>query len=107
MGNNVLYGKVEMNVGNSNQSGLFGYTNPLTGNNRIFTREDLAAMSPEEFAANEDEIQAQISAMNGRMPTNADLERESLNGGGVVHVSAYTRSDGTKVNSYYRSLPNR
>ena len=52
-------------------SGLFGYTNPLTGNNRIFTREDIDAMSLDEFSKHEKEIDAQTRAFNGTMPTNA------------------------------------
>jgi hypothetical protein len=40
------------------------------------------------------------------MPTNGDLQRGAMTGGGVVYVNLYTRSDGTKVNGYYRSKPN-
>jgi len=42
-----------MEFSQQNQSGLFGYTNPLTGNNRIFTREEVGAMSSEEFTRHE------------------------------------------------------
>lgn len=87
------------------QSGLFGYTNPLTGNNRIFTREDVGAMSPDEFAKYEKEIDAQTKAFSGTMPTNGDLQREAMAGGGVIYVNSYTRSDGTEVKGYYRSRP--
>lgn len=86
-----------------NQSDLFGYINPLTGNKRIFTREDVGAMSSYEFAKYEKEIDAQTKAFNGTMPTNGDLQREAMSGGGVVYVNSYTRSDGTKVSGYYRS----
>ena len=85
------------------QSGLFGYTNPLTGNNRIFTREDVGAMSSDEFAKYEKEIDAQIKSMGGSMPTNGYLQRETITGGGVIYVDSYTRSDGTEVKGYYRS----
>ena len=88
-----------------NQSVLFGYTNPLTGNNRIFTREEVGAMTPDEFAKYEKEIDAQIKFFGGTMPTNGDLQREVMTGGGVVYVNSYTRTDGTKVNGYYRSKP--
>ncbi len=60
-------------------------------------------MTPDEFAKNEKEIDAQIKAFNGTMPTNGDLQKEAITGGDVVYVSPYTRSDGTKVNGYYRS----
>lgn len=85
------------------QSEFYDYINPLTGSNKIYTREDVGNMSPEEFASHEKEIDAQIKVFNGRMPTNGDLHREALSGGGVVYVSSYTRSDGTEVKGYYRS----
>ncbi len=85
------------------QSEFYGYTNPLTGSNKIYTREDVGNMSSEEFAKHEKEIDAQIKAFNGAMPTNGDLHRETLTGGSVVYVNSYTRSDGTEVKGYYRS----
>ncbi|MBP3847109.1 hypothetical protein J6I39_05105 [bacterium] len=86
-------------------SGLFGYTNPLTGSNHIYTREEVGSMSLDEFARHEKEIDAQTRAFNGTMPTNGDLKREAMTGGGVVYVNSYTRSDGTEVKGYYRSRP--
>ena len=88
-----------------NQSGLFDYTNPLTGSNHIYTREEVGSMSSDEFAKHEKEIDAQTKAFNGTMPTNGDLQREAMTGGGVVYVNSYTRSDGTEVKGYYRSRP--
>jgi len=88
-----------------NQSGLFGYTNPLTGNNHIYTREEVGQMSSDEFAKHEKEIDAQTEYFKGTMPTNGDLQREAMTGGSVVYVNSYTRSDGTKVRGYYRSKP--
>jgi hypothetical protein len=90
---------------NTQQSGLFGYTNPLTGSNHIYTREEVGSMSSDEFTKHEKEIDAQIKAFNGTMPTNGDLQLEAMSGGGVVYVNSYTRSDGTKVKGYYRSKP--
>ena len=87
----------------SQQSGLFGYTNPLTGSNHIYTREEVGQMNSSEFAKHEKEIDAQTRAFNGTMPTNGDLQREAMTGGGVVYVNSYTRSDGTEVRGYYRS----
>jgi len=86
-------------------SGLFGYTNPLTGSNHIYTREEVGSMSSDEYAKHEKEIDAQTRAFNGTMPTNGDLQREAMTGGSVVYVNSYTRSDGTKVRGYYRSKP--
>ena len=52
---------------NKQQSGLFGYTNPLTGSNHIYTREEVGSMSSDEFAKHEKEIDAQTKAFNGTM----------------------------------------
>ena len=87
----------------SQQSSLFGYTNPLTGSNHIYTREEVGSMSSDEFSKHEKEIDAQLKSFNGTMPTNGDLYRESISNGGVVYVHPYTRSDGTEVRGYYRS----
>jgi len=62
-------------------------------------------MTSDEFAKHEKEIDAQTRAFNGTMPTNGDLQREAMTGGGVIYVNSYTRSDGTKVKGYYRSRP--
>ena len=75
---NLLYGSVEMNVDNNKKSDLFGYTNPLTGRNHIYTREEVGQMTSEEFAKHEKEIDAQTKAFNGTMPTNGDLQSEAI-----------------------------
>ncbi len=85
------------------ESPLFRYTNPLTGNNRIFTREDISSMTNDEFENYEKEIMSQLKFIG--IPTNGDMEREILTSGNVIYVKAYTRSDGTKVKGYYRSKP--
>lgn len=92
-------------VQSKQDSSLFGYTNPLTDSNHIYTREEVGQMSSDEFAKHEKEIDAQTRAFNGTMPTNGDLQREAMTDGGVVYVNSYTRSDGTEVKGYYRSRP--
>lgn len=92
-------------VQSKQDSGLFGYTNPLTGSNHIYTREEVGSMTSDEFAKHEKEIDAQTKYFNGSMPTNGDLQREALTNGGVVYVNSYTRSNGTEVKGYYRSRP--
>ena len=64
--------------------------------------EEVDAMSSDEFTKHGKEIDAQTRAFNGTMPTNSDLQRKAMTGGGVVYVNSYTRSDGTKVRGYYR-----
>ena len=95
------------NVQSTNQPkqnlGLYGYINPLTSSNHIYTREEVGQMNSSEFAKHEKEIDAQTEYFKGTMPTNGDLQREAMTGGGVVYVNSYTRSDGTEVKGYYRS----
>lgn len=67
-----------------NRSEFFGYTNSLTGNNRIFTRQDLDAMSGKDFEQYEKEIMAQMNSIG--IPTNGDMERESILSGDVIYV---------------------
>ena len=116
MGNiDKLYGEVEMNVNIEDigkptgfatdmaQNFFANFKNPLTGNNRIFTKEDLNSMTPDEFLNSENEIMAQIKMMKGVIPTNEDLHNKMTTSGEVVYVNSYTRSDGTNVKGYYRS----
>ena len=93
------------------QAGLIGqqiknfanFTNPITGDNRIFSREDIGAMSGDEYSANESAIMEQLKSIG--IPTGNELEASSIFGGGTVYVRPYTRSDGTEVKGYWRSLP--
>ena len=87
-------------------SSIGKYNNFSKNNNRIYTREDVGSMSKEEFAKNEKDIMNQVKRMNGKMPSNADLEREILSGSGTVFVNSYIRSDGTEVKGYYRNKSN-
>ena len=84
-------------------SRLFGYKNPLTGDNRIFTREEIGDMTTDEYAKNEKAIRAQWDTIG--IPTDGDMRKEEITNGGVVHVNSYARQDGTKVRDYYRSRP--
>ena len=78
-----------------------GYTNPLTGNNRIFSAEDIGDLSGSEYSEYEPEINAQWGSLG--IPSNNELHQASMNGG-TVYVNGYTRSDGTPVRGYYRSV---
>ena len=84
------------------KSSLYGYTNPITNSDRIFTREEIGKMSSKEYAKNSDEINAQLRSIG--ILSNRDMEQEIKNGG-VIYVHPYTRSDGTQVNGYFRSRP--
>lgn len=75
------------------------YTNPISGDNKIFSREDIENMSFEEYAKDEKLIQAQLNSIG--IPSNSDLQK-LINGGNVIHVNEYVRSDGTFVKGYYR-----
>lgn len=76
------------------------HTNPISGDNKIFSREDIENMSFEEYAKDEKLIQAQLNSIG--IPSNSDLQK-LINGGNVIYVNEYVRSDGTFVKGYYRS----
>lgn len=78
---------------------LRGYVNKVNNSNKIYTREDIGAMSQGDYAANEKAIDHQMQTVG--VPTNKDLQNSS----DVVYVSAYKRADGTEVKAYYRSKP--
>ena len=78
-----------------------GYLNPVSGNSKLFSRELISQMSGDEYTANEPAIMAQLQAIG--IPTDNELETASLRGG-TVYVKPYTRSDGTEVRGYYRSV---
>lgn len=87
----------------SDQSQFAGYVNPLTGDNHIYTRQEIDSMSPDEYVKNEKEIFAQLNSKIG-IPHEADLQNDvSSPNAGTVYVNSYTRADGTKVKGYYRS----
>ena len=77
-----------------------GYRNPVSGDSKIFSAEDIGNLSTDEFTKNEAEINAQIKSIG--IPSQKDLET-SVSNGGAVYVSPYVRNDGTHVNGYYRS----
>lgn len=80
--------------------GIFkGFVNKENNSNRIYSREDIGKMSPQEFSKNEKAIDHQMQTVG--VPTNKDLQNSS----DVVYVSAYKRADGTEVKAYYRSKP--
>lgn len=78
-----------------------GYLNPISGNGKIFSREAISQMTGDEYLSNEPEIMAQLNSIG--IPTENELETASFNGG-TVYVRPYTRSDGTEVRGYYRSV---
>lgn len=79
------------------------YKNPQTGDDKIYTQEDIDNMTRGEYTHHEKAIQAQKHYIG--IPTHKELENVAKTHGGIVHVSAYTRSDGTHVTSYWRSKP--
>ena len=76
---------------------LKDFFNKISGNDRIYTREDIADMSSDEYVKAEDAINYQLNEAG--IPTKSDL----MLVGGVVYVEGYTRSDGTEVKGHYRS----
>ena len=74
-----------------------GYQNSHSGDNRIYTAEDIGAFSSAELSHHEPAINAQMNSIG--IPTNNDMQ----NSGGTVYVAPYTRSDGVEVRGHYRS----
>lgn len=89
-----------------NKKGFYsGFINSENGSDRIYSVEDMGAMSDEEFRTNKNILKAQIHKIG--LPSNRELKHASIHGGGVVYVHSYTRANGTHVKSYYRSVPKR
>lgn len=84
------------------QKNFSGYTNPVNGSRQIFSKENIESMSTEDYTKNEKAINAQLNSIG--IPSDEELQTASKSGGGTVYVKSYTRSDGTKVQGYYRSL---
>ena len=76
---------------------LKDFFNKVSNNNRIFTAEDIGAMSGNEYEQNEKAIFHQLQ--------NLGIPRQNqLNGNpDVVYVNSYTKANGTKVKAHYRS----
>lgn len=73
-----------------------GYRNPVSGDNRIFSQEDIGGFSSDEFAKHEKEIRGQWGTIG--IPTNNELQTS-----GAIYIAPYTRSDGVQVKGHYRS----
>ena len=73
-----------------------GYRNPVSGDNRIFSQEDIGGFSEDEFAKHEKEIREQWGSIG--IPTNNELQSS-----GAIYIAPYTRSDGVQVKGHYRS----
>ena len=73
-----------------------GYKNPVSGDTRIFSQEDIGRLTGEEFAKFEKEIQGQWGSIG--IPTNNELQSS-----GAIYIAPYTRSDGVQVKGHYRS----
>ncbi len=74
-----------------------GYINTHTGDNRIFTAEEIGGFTGKEFSYYEPAINAQMKSIG--IPTNNEIQ----NSFGVIYVEPYTRADGVQVRGYYRS----
>lgn len=96
--NQIMTQLQEGKINNQNDNNFSGYKNPFSGNAKIYSREDLDAMSTNEYSQNEKEIFAQMNSIG--VPTNGELR----GAGGTIYVESYTRRDGTVVKGYYRSV---
>lgn len=78
------------------QQNYLGYKNPVSGDSRIYSQEDIGELSSDEFAQREKEIQGQLNSIG--IPTNNELQTS-----GAIYIAPYTRSDGVQVKGHYRS----
>ena len=78
---------------------LTGWQNPLSGDNRIYTAEDIGDMSHKEFGKLEKVIDAQMNSIG--IPRKKDL---GLFSGGSIYIAPYTGADGIKIRGHYRAL---
>ncbi len=69
---------------------------------RVFTNEEIAKMSMDEYERNENFIHQQLNLGNIMSKAQAD---EEVRLGNLIWVDSYVRSDGTEVSGYYRSRP--
>lgn len=72
-------------------------TSPLNG--RIFTRENIHNMTPEEYRTNEKLIDNELK--NQRVMSDAEAQK-AVASGDLIFVHSYEREDGTQVKGYYR-----
>lgn len=81
---------------------LSGYKNEVTGENKIYTVEDIDNMSDDEYDEKLDAINYQRKTIG--LPTKEQADK-AVEKGVMVFVRDYTRNDGVKVRSYYRARP--
>lgn len=77
------------------------YVNKETGENKVFTKEQIDSMSKEENEKNLKAINYQKKEIGVPTKREADV---IIRNGGMIHVSSYVRRDGTKVRDYYRTV---
>ena len=75
------------------------YINSHTGDNRIYSLNDITQMPLGDVLKNKEELLSQYRVLG--VPTESELQ----NSDNVVYVKAYTREDGTGVRAHWRSKP--
>lgn len=96
-----LFSKKEDNEKKFDENKLYSYTNEVTGDKKIFLAEMIEQMDEEEFAKNKKAIEYQKEKIG--IPSEKEAKK-AMSNGGMIHVKAYVRGDGTKVRDYYRSV---
>lgn len=96
-----LFSKKENNEKKFDENKLYSYTNEVTGDKKIFLAEMIEQMDEEEFAKNKKAIEYQKEKIG--IPSEKEAKK-AMSNGGMIHVKAYVRGDGTKVRDYYRSV---
>jgi len=66
---------------------------------KVYTFEEISKMKPEEFRSQQNKI---LSDFAQRKIVHECEAKEKVQSGELIYVQSYERTDGTKVNSYYR-----
>lgn len=80
---------------------FLNFFNPKNNSDKIYSREDINQMSPEEFAQTREALYHQMAEVG--IPSESQLATSP----DVIYVRAYTRDDGTKVRAHYRARRGR
>ena len=76
----------------------------LTHNDKIYSKEEYEGLVGEEKDKAVKNFIDYVIDHDWKIPTKADLDKK-VQSGELIYVDNYTRSDGTKVQGYYRRKP--
>ena len=106
--NKVLYGGIKYEQSNEQANYVIQINNMYqelineqSNEGLFYTREQIDKMSTDEYLKNEPMIMQQLKTIG--IPSQVQAN-QAVQSGGMIYIQAYTRTDGTEVKGYYRSL---